>query len=35
MSFKIENKDMSLKIFKSNNSLGFLILLCLLIGKIY
>ena len=34
-SFKIENKNKSLRIFKSNNFLGLLVLLNLFIGKIY
>ena len=33
--FKIEDKNRSLEIFKSNNFLGFLVLLNLIIGKVY
>ena len=34
-NFKIEDKNRSLEIFKSNNFLGFLVLLNLIIGKVY
>ena len=35
LSFKIEDKKKSLSLFKSNNFLGFLVLLNIFVGKIY